>query len=148
MKLINKNLPNLTVLYCYSTDITSLSDIPNLTDLYCRDTGITSLPDMPNLTYLDCRNCPLLTNLPDMPNLTELHCYNTLITSLSDMPKLTYLYCDFTNLEKYKKLMKNRKALLMIASIQCLRLNSSLENLKNIDQQGFPLAKLLKPYLF
>ena len=79
-------------------------------------------------------------------NLTELQCYNTQIQSLPDMPLLTELYCGFMNTDEYKKYIKKCRALLTLSSIQTLRLNSNTR-LKNIDPNGFNLARLVKKML-
>jgi Leucine-rich repeat (LRR) protein len=127
MKLINKNLQDLTELNCSYTRITSLPDLSNLTELICYNTGITSLPDLPKLTYL--------------------YCYNTGITSLPDMPKLKVLDCDFITLINYHNLLKTRKSLIHLVSIQQLELNSTLGRLKDINPNGFNLSRLVKDFL-
>jgi Leucine-rich repeat (LRR) protein len=90
---------------------------------------------MPNLEELHC-SYTLITSLPDMPKLIILSFYNTQITSLPDMPNLKFLSCDFITLEEYIHYLTVRKALLTLASIQTLKLDSSLGKLKNTS---FPL---------
>ena len=93
-------LPNLTLLSLYNNQLSNLPDfsgLPNLTILYLYYNQITSLPDfqLPSLTLLSLYNNQL-SNLPDfsgLPNLTILYLYYNQITSLPDfqLPNLTNL---------------------------------------------------------
>jgi hypothetical protein len=51
------------------------------------------------------------------------------------------------SIEEYKTLIKTRKTLLVLASIQSLGLDSSLVGLKDVNVKGFSLAFLVKKML-
>jgi hypothetical protein len=98
-------LVNLTTLYCYSNQLTSLTGIEylnDLTTLHCGSNQLTSLhgiENLVNLTSLYCYSNQLtsLKGIENLVNLTELDCYFNQLTSLNgieNLVNLTELYCD------------------------------------------------------
>ena len=96
---------NLTELYCYNNQLTSLEHCPsNVTKLWCNINRLTSLEHCPSsVTELYCCGNQL-TSLEHCPSsTTELYCSNNQLTSLEHCPSsITELACYGNQLTSLK----------------------------------------------
>jgi hypothetical protein len=94
-----KPFDEITTLYCYDNQLTTLEGIENLVNLqylYCSNNQLTSLEgieNLVNLKFLYCDNNQLTTleGIENLVNLQYLSCNNNQLTSLEGIENLVNL---------------------------------------------------------
>ncbi len=85
------NITELHISYC--VNIHKIPYLPNLKILYCNNSSISSIPFMEKLEKLYCYDCSKLIEIPYFPNLKFLNCFSINIKSIPFMEKLELLCC-------------------------------------------------------
>lgn len=144
-----KEIPSfqyLTDLTCYDTNIEIIGENPNLNVIVCCRTKLTSLYGLYNsinLTYLDCSET-LVSEIPYLENLICLHCSNTLVSVIPPFTKLKTLICNNTQISELPN------TLVKLESLDCTNtlIRSLPETLVNLEylrgSQHLEIPKTIK----